>query len=38
MGKPVFTLNAGDYFGESNIYGTPKKLPIAYTIEESVVI
>ena len=38
MGKPVYTLKEGDFFGENNIYGKDKKIPVAFTVEESIVI
>ena len=38
MNKPVFNLQHGDYFGENNIYGPDKKIPMAFTTEETVVI
>ena len=38
LGKPAFILTKGDYFGENNIYGREKKLPMAFTTEETVVI
>lgn len=38
IGKTVFTLTTGDFFGENNIYGDEKKLPVAFTVEETVVI
>ena len=38
MGKPVYTLKKGEFFGENNIYGRDKKIPVAFTAEETVVI
>jgi len=38
MGRPVYTLKKGEFFGENNIYGREKKIPVAFTAEESVVI
>ena len=38
LGKPVHNLSSGDYFGENNIYGREKKIPIAFTTEETIVI
>ena len=38
LGKPVYILEQGDFFGENNIYGRDKKIPIAFTVEETVVI
>ena len=38
MGKPVYTLKKGEFFGENNIYGREKKIPVAFTAEETVVI
>ena len=38
LGKPVHNLTAGDYFGENKIYGREKKIPLAFTSEETVVI
>ena len=38
MGKPVYTLKKCEFFGENNIYGREKKIPVAFTAEETVVI
>ena len=38
LGKPVHNLSKGDYFGENKIYGRDKKIPMAFTTEETVVI
>ena len=38
LGNPVHNLSSGDYFGENNIYGREKKIPIAFTTEETIVI
>lgn len=31
-------MQPGDFFGENNIYGKDKKIPVAFTVEETVVI
>jgi len=38
MGKPVFTLTSGEFFGENNIYGPEKQIPVAFTVEETILI
>jgi len=38
MGKPVYTLTAGEFFGENNVYGPEKQIPVAFTVEETILI